>query len=83
MRKKTQIALGLLLIIGFIAFTSNQLFSPVISPPEDDDTNDPGNGMGPGGDPITNPPPDEPNDDPPQDDPPENDPPLPPGVSPD
>ncbi|MHA1156035.1 MAG: hypothetical protein ACTSQK_07995 [Candidatus Heimdallarchaeota archaeon] len=49
MRNKTKIVISLLLIVGFIAITSNQLISPVVSdPPFDDDPDDPGNSTGPG-----------------------------------
>ncbi len=86
MRNKTKITLSLFLIVGFIAITGSQLLSQVnCDLPYEDDPNDPGNGMGPGGDPIDDPPPTEPEDDPPASDPPASDPPEddPPGVSPD
>ncbi len=85
MKNKTKIALSLVLIIGFIAFASNQLYSPVISPGEVAEPTDPGNGMGPGEDPPPDEPvnPTEPGDDPPANDPPEDDPTPPPGVTPD
>ena len=73
------------IIIGFIAFASNQLYSSVISPAAVADPTDPGNGMGPGDDPPADDPvnPTEPGDDPPADDPPEDYPTPPPGVTPD
>ena len=49
MRKSVKIALGLVLICGFIAITSNQILSPVTSyPPYETAPDDPGNTPGPG-----------------------------------
>ena len=48
MKRNVKIAIGLVLILGFIAITSNQLMSPTASFPPEKDPDDPGNSPGPG-----------------------------------
>ena len=49
MKRNLKIAIGIVLILGFIAITSNQLMSRTTSvPPYEKDPDDPGNSPGPG-----------------------------------
>ena len=49
MRKSVKIAIGIVLVCGFIAITSSHLIAPTNSiPPYDTDPDDPGNSPGPG-----------------------------------